>query len=473
MKKILFFYIAIGLSIAISQNRQVLYNWDEVLPQALMLNPGTLVDKQYHIGVPLLSQFHANFGSSGVSAFDIFANDGVDINTKIRNTIFNLSPRDFFTVTQQLEVFNFGWLSKGREPYYFSGGIYQELDVIAYFPKDFAVLAWEGNRDYIGSPFNFNDISLRGDLLTVYHFGVNKRLSEKLTAGARVKLYSSMIGISSTRNKGTFTTTQREGSNNIYEHTVSDLDLEVRTSGLLSLNDLSQSQVTNKLIGRALFGGNLGIGVDLGATYEFNRQLTATASVLDVGAVFHTKDTEVYRASGTYTLDGIELIFPEIVAGESTLPYYSDLADEVEREIPIDTLSRGYTQLRPTKINAGLHYDFGRRVGNKDECDCKNRGGRDARVSQAGFQYYAIFRPRGPQMAGTLYYRRKFGEWLSIKTTYTVDSFSAKNIGAGLSLNVGTVNFFLAADNLLDYANLAKAKSVSLQLGFNIIIDQE
>lgn len=472
MKNFLFFYLVFGLSVVVSQNNQLLYNWD-VTPQTLMLNPGSLVDDKYHFGIPFLSRFHINAGSSGVSVFDVFADDGVDINTKIRNVIFDLSARDFFTVTQQFELFNFGWSSKGRDPIYYSGGAYQELDLIAYFPRDLAILAWEGNRDYIGRPFNFNDISFRADVLTVYHFGANKQISEKLTAGIRVKLYSSMISISSTNNKGTFTTTQREGSNNIYEHTINDLDLEVKTSGLLSLDDLSQSQVSSRLLGRAFFGGNLGVGIDAGMTYQFNRQLSATASVLDFGAIFHSSDTETYRASGDYTLDGIELLFPEIKNGAFTLPYYDDLEEEVEREIPIDTLNTGYTEFRPTKINAGLHYDFGRRAGSKDECDCKNRGAREERVSQAGIQYYSIFRPRGPQMAGTLYYRRKFGEWLSLKTTYTVDSYSAKNIGAGMSLNIGNINFFLAFDNLLEMANLAKAKSVSLQLGFNYIVGKE
>ena len=194
MKKLLFIYLAFGLSVAVSQNKQLLYNW-EVTPQTLMLNPGALVTNQFHAGIPLASQFHINVGSSGVSVFDVFADDGVEINTKISNTISKLSSRDFFTVNQQLDVLNFGWLSKGFEPMYFSGGMYQELDAIAYFPKDIAILALEGNREYIGKAYDFNDISARADLLTVYHFGVNKQVSKKLTAGVRLKLYSSLISV--------------------------------------------------------------------------------------------------------------------------------------------------------------------------------------------------------------------------------------------------------------------------------------
>ena len=436
-----------------------------------MLNPGSLVSSQFHAGMPLVSQFHFNAGSSGVSVFDIFADDGVDINTKITNIISELSSRDFFTINQQLDVLNFGWLSKGMEPVYFSGGMYQELDVIAYFPKDIAILAWEGNRDYIGKAYDFNDVSARADLLTVYHFGVNKQISKKLTAGVRLKLYSSLVGVSSTRNKGAFKTSIREGTANVYEHTVTDLDVEVKTSGFLSLDGLEQSQVNKKLLGRALLGGNLGIGLDAGITYQFDNQLSLTASVLDLGAIFHTNDTELYRAKGDYTLDGIELIFPELVNGEPAIPYYDNLEDDIAREIPVDTLNTGYTQLRPTKINAGLHYDFGRFVGDKGGCNCKNNGTKQKRVSQAGVQYFSIFRPRGLQFAGTLYYTRRFGDTLSIKTTYTLDSYSAKNVGAGLFLNIRGVNLFLAADNLLQMSNLAKANSVSLQVGLNYILN--
>jgi hypothetical protein len=470
MKNFLFIYLAFGLSVVVCQNKQLLYNW-EVTPQTLMLNPGSLVSSQFHAGMPLASQFHFNAGSSGVSVFDVFADDGVDINTKITNIISELSSRDFFTINQQLDVLNFGWLSKGMEPVYFSGGMYQELDVIDYFPKDIAILAWEGNRDYIGKAYDFNDVSARADLLTVYHFGVNKQVSKKLTAGVRLKLYSSLISVSSTRNKGAFKTSIREGTANVYEHTVTDLDVEVKTSGFLSLDGLEQSQVNKKLLGRALLGGNLGVGLDAGITYQFDNQLSLTASVLDLGAIFHINDTELYRAKGDYTLDGIELIFPELVNGEPAIPYYDNLEDDIAREIPVDTLNTGYTQLRPTKINAALHYDFGRFVGDKGGCNCKNNGTKQKRVSQAGVQYYSIFRPRGLQFAGTLYYTRRFGNTLSIKTTYTLDSYSAKNVGAGMFLNIGGVNLFLAADNLLQMSNLAKANSVSLQVGLNYILN--
>jgi hypothetical protein len=457
--------------LAIAQNKQILYGFDDV-PQSLMLNPGMKVLQKKHYGIPLLSQIHFNGGSSGVSVYDIFKDGNDNINDRITAKLFEMKNTDFFTATQQLELLNFGWRAKNE--IYFSGGIYQEFDFIAYFPKDLAILAWEGNRDYLGYEFDLGEISTTGDFMTVYHFGLNKQLNKKLTVGARLKLYSSMFSYRSVNNSGTFVTRLAdESSANIYEHTVQNADVKVETSGYAPLRELDGAgQVTSEILGRAFFGGNIGVGVDLGFNYDLNEAWSLSGSVQDLGAIFHKKDVENYRAHGTYTLDGINLIFPSLAEGEATYPYYSDLEDEVEREIPIDTLHNGYTQFRPAKIYAGLTYGFGR-FNASGACDCLNMGGETLHTQNVGLQFYSIFRPKGPQMAGTFFYHRRLTHFLSAKATYTVDSYSFSNVGLGIAADIGKVNFYLAADNLLKYGNLAKAKSVSLQLGFNIKIDEE
>ena len=464
MRIISFFFIAFGLSVSIAQNKQVLYGLEEV-PQALMLNPGVKVPQKSHFGIPFLSQIHVNGGASGVTTFDIFGKSSVDINTRIRNKIFEMSEKDFFTVTQQLELLNFGWRSEAE--IYYSGGIYQELDFIAYFPRDLAILAWEGNRDYLDYEFDLGQVSATGDLMTIYHFGANKRINKKWTLGARAKIYSSMLSFKSTNNKGTFVTSLGdENSLNIYDHKINNADINIQTSGIASLDNTS----VGKVLGRALFGGNLGLGVDLGATYELNDRWSGSASVLDLGVVFHTKDVEQYQAKGDYVLSGIELIFPPLAEGESTLPYYDDLEDEIERELAVDTITKGYTQLRPVKVNASVKYSFGKFAGG-EKCDCLNQG--IQRVQAVGLQYYSILRPKGPQMAATLFYYNKLFQFLSVKATYTVDSYSFYNVGLGVAADIGKFNLYVAADNVLHYGNIAKAKSVSLQLGFNIKIDQQ
>ena len=65
-----------------------------------------------------------------------------------------------------------------------------------------------------------------------------------------------------------------------------------------------------------------------------------------------------------------------------------------------------------------------------------------------------------------------FNEAYAFKTTYTADSYSYNNIGLGLVANIKLLNFYIVANNLQWFSNFAKAKSVSLQMGLNIIIDE-
>ena len=61
--------------LAQSQNKQLLYGVDD-LPQSLLLNPGTAISFEKHIGVPFLSGTYVSAGSSGVSVHDIFREGG-------------------------------------------------------------------------------------------------------------------------------------------------------------------------------------------------------------------------------------------------------------------------------------------------------------------------------------------------------------------------------------------------------------
>lgn len=441
----------------------------EEIPQSLLVNPGGKVPQRMHFGIPFLSHLHINGGSSGVTVYDIFGSTGEDINGKIRRKIFEMKERDFFTATQQEEVLNFGWRS--HRGLYFSGGLYQEFDFITYFPRDLAILAWEGNADYLDYPFDLSQVSATGDLLTVYHFGVNKSVNTRLTLGARAKIYSSILNVRSTQNEGTFTTRLAgEAGDNIYEHRIANADVKIQTSGIASLEENSS---VGKFIGRAFFGGNLGLGFDLGATYDINERWTVSGSLLDLGFIVHAKDVETYHAYGDYVLDGIELLFPPLADGEPTFPYYEDLENELEEQIPIDTLRTTYTQVRPIKFNSGLLYRFGRIARGGKTCDCLNQGGAIEREQSVGVQFYSIYRPKGPLMAATLFYHRRLFDFLSVKATYTLDSYSFSNVGIGMAADLGKFNAYFAVDNIAHYGNLAKAKSVSLQLGFNIKMFEE
>ncbi len=468
MKTLLYVFIGLWGFLVCSQNKETLYDFADI-PQSLLLNPGTDIRFKYHVGVPFLSQIHVNAGLKGGSLYDVFADDGRNINEKIETTLNKLTSNDYLTFTQQLEVFSFGWESKKNNSIYFSGGVYQELDFIGYFPKDFAVLAYQGNQDFINQPFRFSTISGSGELLMVYHFGYTQKVSKKLTFGARAKLYSSMLHVRSAKNIGAFTTIETPQGSNIYQHIISNADVTVRTSGYASLRDIEAEtsseeakELVNKLIGRAILGGNLGLGIDVGFTHKIDDQLSVTGSANDLGVVFYTKDVETYRAKGNYVFDGFET--PIQFSGEESQNFLDEFLDAV----PLDTLSSSYITMRPLKLNGSIKYAFN--PYDDGSCDCFLAGEDPPFRDALGVQLFMQFRPKRPQYAASLFYYKRLFNFLRTKVTYTLDDHSYYNLGFLLSTHIDKINFYISANNLFEYTNLAKARGVSLQLGFNFLM---
>lgn len=58
---------------------------------------------------------------------------------------------------------------------------------MGYVPKDIAVLALDGNRDYLGKVFNLSDLSAKAEMLSVFHLGFHKNINKKFILGVRGK----------------------------------------------------------------------------------------------------------------------------------------------------------------------------------------------------------------------------------------------------------------------------------------------
>jgi hypothetical protein len=451
---------------AFSQNKQLLFGFNDI-PQSVLINPSTTLNNNWFVGLPLSSHMHLNVGSSGVTAFDLFSDDNRDFSTKLRDVIFRLDANDFYTINQQVEIFTGGFsYGKGLEKdNYLSFGMYLETDMIAYHPKDYAILAYEGNANNIGRVFDAGDLNARGEVISVVHLGTTKKVNNKLTIGARGKIYSSVFNINSTKNNGSFIT--QEGENNFLEH-IFNLDLSVQTSGIKSLTEDPNSDVSEDLKAirkRVFFGGNLGLGLDLGVTYNATDQLKLEASIQDFGFIRHTKDIETYSVKGSYTYEGINPIFPDVADGQTAEEYWNEVADNFEDLFEVDSTTAKYTTWRPLKLNAALRYAFGKKVSKDCDCLVDDIG----YVNEIGAQLFAVNRPKQPQLALTAYYYRRIFNGFRLKASYTIDSFSYTNVGLGVSTHFGPVNFYILADNLLEYQNLAKAQSASLQFGLNLV----
>lgn len=478
LSRIILFALLGTMSIC-AQNKELMYDFYEI-PQSLMLNPGVKTSQRWHVGIPVISGFSFQGATSGVTVNDLFANDGIDFTTKVQERLLDvMSHKDDFSTTSQIEGITVGFRGKNRPDDYYSFGMYGETDVIAYWPKDLAILAFEGNGGAnIGRSFDLGDLNVRGEMINVFHFGINRKMGNDLTVGARVKLYSSIFQFQSIKNSGSFRTT--EGQNNVYASSI-NADLQLQTAGVRGFYDIvdddtstTQKDVTSLFTKRVLLGGNLGLGFDAGFSYQLNPQTTITGSVLDIGFIYNSKDVWNYTARGSTTVEGVTVFLPEDINNLNN-DLWQELLDDIDAALPHGENNSGYISFRPAKAYGSIRYDFGE-GGNtlSDNCGCgvnEGGGGSNSNMyrNSVGGQLFMMKRPRGVQAALTGFYQRRFGRTLALKTTYTVDKYSFSNIGLGLNMQLGPVNFYVMGDNLLSYRNLADSHYLSLQFGFNII----
>lgn len=463
MRKICLVLFLVVSGFSRGQNKQVLYNFTSV-PQSLLVNPGTDISYNYYFGVPLLSGISVNIGSSSFSAYDLFANNKIDFDTKLRNAVNKASGNDKIAINQQLELFSGGFrVGKKENKAYVSFGLYQETDFFMFVPKDLALLALDGNQNYIGKSFDLGQLSAKADVLSVFHIGFHKKVNKSLILGGRVKLYSSGININSTQNSGYIYTGKSDTT--MYDQIIAS-HIQVKSSGIAPyFKDEYEGSVASDIMQKTFFGGNYGLGFDAGVTYYPQENIQLTASVIDVGFIRHSKDVETVRYQGYYQYKGVN---PNFGTGEEM----KNVFDEFEAAIPRDTVYNKYTTWRPLKFNASFQYSF----EESDYCEggyCYRRPrGQTEYLNGVGLQFFAMSTPKDPMVALTAFYRRSISQNLQVKATYTVDSYSSKNIGLGLSASLGKFNLYAMMDNILEYKDVTKANSAAFQLGFNFIFKE-
>ena len=455
MKKVVFIFLIFIASNLFSQNKQVLYDFAG-LPQTLLLNPGLETNYKYHIGVPLLSGFSTELASTGFTVADIFGVDSRTINEKIASILENLDSRDYLKFNSQIEVFSAGFRFDDKT--YFSFGFYQEFDAIGYFPKDIITLLNEGNAAYLNRSFDASQLLYKLEFLGVIHAGITRKVNDKWTIGGRFKIYSSALNLQSTNNSGTLTTNL--GDNNIYIHHLDNINVNLQTSGLIQDDEYINDPGT--FLKNTFLGGNLGLGLDFGVTYQISPQLQFSGSLLDVGFVNHKKNIKNTLTEGSFTFEGLQFGYDE-----SNRNYWEELDNELKEQLPTVENQESYISWRPAKFNAAIKYSF----GEKRSKYCYDDTYKDFYTDALGAQLYSVFRPLSQQFALTGFYEKSFSHKLHTKVTYTVDNYSYYNIGVGVSAQVWKINFYGILDNIAELTDISSANNVSLQFGFNLLFN--
>ena len=449
----------------LAQQKVIMYDF-LTLPQSLLENPAAKFEANSHVGIPLVSKVHIKANTFGISAHDLFSVDNQNFNIKLENFINSRNKSDYLTINQQLEIFSLGFRSP--RGIYWSGGMYQELDLLFYYPESFVDLLWYGNADNLNRAYNLSDFRIKADLLNVYHIGLNKKINNKISLGFRGKIYMGIANISSLNNKGYFVTNDSNISSSDYvhyNHNFIGLNGKINTSGFDAFIDDSQSpdDALSSIKKKLIMSPNLGVGIDFGVVYDISKASYLTASILDLGFINYRSEINNYKLNGNFSTDGVTYTFPN--ATDSGGFDWDSIKENFENDVLIEEDKKTYVSFRSPILNLSYRYNFG--YENSIECDCYSTS--NDYVNGIGIQFQTIFRPYKPQSIITAFYNRAISKNINTKFTYSIDKYSLTNFGFGLSVGASHFNSYVMLNNLLALTDVYKAQSLSLQLGFNLI----
>lgn len=332
----------------------------------LQLNPALTPGRGY-INIPAIGSLNASVNSSSLGyedIMDIIENSSSDDYFMSQDFINRLDATNNLNVNLNTDIISAGWY-KGKNFWSFNIGV--RNDISATIPRTVFEFMHEMNSlsadGYANLDKEFGGQQLKINSFAEVGLGFARDINSRLTIGGKVKALLGIGNVSLKVNNITVKS-QLTGINDwgyIDPDQVSgsasiEVDAALESSSkLLELEETTDDN-GNRYIDDIDFGSfgfaGYGVGIDLGASYKLLKNLTLSASVLDLGFIKWGKgNTYVANANGyqTYSSDNA-LEFMDIVTSGEVLNF-----DMLELGIDEDA-AKSRTSSLTTTVVVGAEY---------------------------------------------------------------------------------------------------------------------
>ncbi len=304
--------------------------------QASQLNPAFVPDERFVFSFPSIA---LNLHHTASSYNDLHYTDANGKNIfSLDDVLGNMKSRNFARLHANLETIHFSF---GGKIWRASLSHAVKFRTQLGYPKALAQLAWNGNEQFVGQT-----VQIGPDFQSVLYselaagFGMD---IYKLRLGGRIKLLSGIFDMSTGSNFVTVTTDEE-----IYQLTF-NTDYQINLAALKPYGSLSDFEPQ---FGFSLLGKNPGFGLDLGAAFEINEQLSVSASIIDLGWIKWKTNSQNHTSKGNYTFEGLDV--NELVRDDSAT--FESTIDTLETIFDFQKTSHSYTTMLPGKMYLGASF---------------------------------------------------------------------------------------------------------------------
>jgi hypothetical protein len=439
MKKIIVAFFGLFLLHSVSAQRNFTLHQHQHTAQSIHLNPAFRPN----------ARFYGNIGS-GMHSFGI-NHSGFTLNQLLVQRDFDDSlefrPADAINAMARInhinldfnnELIGFG-LRLGKT--YFSLTATNRMQFSLIYPRDLFRFVFEGNgASLLGQRADLDGLGLKFNSYMEYALGANRTfLDDKLTIGVRFKLISGIANIHTAKSQlGIYT------DSTTFDITI-DGAMHAYSSGLNSYQVSDFRSLGFKYLTRF---PNMGMGLDLGATFRLNDMLDFSASVIDLGFINWKEGNKNYISNDVnYTFEGVDI--NQFLADSSD--FVQNFTDTLRGIFNASENDDAYRTSLNTRFYLGARFKV---------ADILHLTG-------LWFNEFILgnYRP-GLSVGATL----KLKEILSISANYSLYGRSLGNVGLGFNMRLGSVQFFAMTDNILGVLNFSASKNWHFNVGMAFYI---
>lgn len=413
------------------------------VPESNLLNPAIPISCKYYIGLPVLSSIHLNYGNSLVTYNQLFQKSTDGPRTiEIDKAISNMHNRDFVGTEAHVQLLAFGYR---YNEYSFMFTLTEKNNLPFTVPENGAELLWNGNTQFEGNKAGMKGAGVYFHHYREYALSASKKNWRGTYWGVRAKLLFGKLNLSSPKA-------------NMAVHTDSR-SFDLRFNGDFRLNSslpviiytsdykvdsivLDESISTSELIFNRK---NPGFSADFGVIYPYNKKLTLSASVLDLGFIWWRSNLNNVDAGGDFVYKG------SLGRPSGSGNYFNELKRIFLDSMRVVHSQKKYVSMLPVRLNAGANYTINN-------------------LFSAGLVADAlIFRSR-INPAVTLMGQYFPFKNLSVTASYTLNYHSFSNFGLGLVVGKDPVQFYVVSTSIPGLIKPLDTRSINLRFGMNILI---
>jgi outer membrane protein OmpA-like peptidoglycan-associated protein len=406
-----------------SQQINTMYFMDNV-PVRSFLNPAFQPQGSFYFGLPLIGLTQFDLGNNSLVLKDIIYNqNGQTILFKNPNADYNLlynslkSPWTFNT-DLQLNLLDFGFRT-GKSWWSFS--LTEKINSRISIPKDLTKLLLYGTPDLYNNYFDLKNLGVDMSVFTEAGIGFSRQMNDFITIGAKLKLNIGTANL--------YSQNQNFDINaNITEWNINGkgtLNTSLPISYTLG-NDFQSFGINTPAISDFTKPNGMGAGIDLGFTLKPFDNFTFSAAVTDLGFISWTQNVKNINYKANYTFGGFGNF--NINTDVAALNLADTILNALSTSFSNTQTSNSYTTYTSPKLNIGAEYGF---FNNKLSLGILSRT----------TKYYDLY---DEEITASINGRPT--NWLNMSVSYSAMNGRMSNIGAGIGIRTGFVNWMLSAD---------------------------